>query len=136
MSKRIETRSKEAQAKLDQLRVLKERLIAASKPDHAGMPEAQAGDLVNSHPLLHAVLFAHLIDGGPDEGATVILWGKHNGLGGLLNVKPWGVQAFIDAGSLTEWLSMAEDMLGDPNAKWQREGRRQRPRKSQGRQKH
>lgn len=123
------------QAKLDQLAALRARIVAASKPDAADMPEAQCADLVTSHPNLHLAMFAHLIDGGPDEGCTITLWGKDNGLGGILNVKYAGCKAFIDAGSLQEWLSEAERMLSDPEAKWQRERNRKRSR-AYGRHKH
>lgn len=117
------------------LAALRARIVAASKPDSVDLPEAQCGDLVTSHPNLHLAMFAHLIEGGPDEGCTITLWGKDNGLGGLLNVKYTGCKAFIDAGSLQEWLGEAERMLKDPEAKWQRERNRKRSR-AYGRQKH
>lgn len=132
MTRPVKKPDSPTQAKLEQLAALRARIVAASKPDAGELPEAQCGDLLLSHPNLHLALFAHLIEGGPEEGCTITLWGKDDGLGGLLNVKYAASKAFINAGSLQEWLGEAERMLSDPDAKWQRERNRKRPRKSYG----
>lgn len=127
-------RQSEAQlsAKLSQIETLRRRIAAASKPESEDGQLGHIADMVESYPLLSAVMTAHLERGGPAEGATILLWGKDTGLGGILNVKPLGVRAFIDAGSLVEWLTLAERMLEDPETKWQKDKPRKRSGNSYG----
>lgn len=121
-----EEKKKQLEQKLQQLNDLKARLFKAAKSSEPDLEQAQAADLVAAYPLVHAMLFAHLIEGGPEEGATILLWGKDDGLGGIFNIRSWGKRAFIDAGSLQEWLQQAEDLLANPDTKWQSESRRKR----------
>lgn len=118
--------------KLQRLEQLKERVRQAAKPAVDDAAVGHIGDMVDKYPLLVSVMTAHLEKGGPEEGATILLWGKEEGLGGILNVKPLGVRAFIDAGSLQEWLDEAERLLGDPEHKWAREKSKRRRRGSYG----
>lgn len=100
---------------------LRERIRKAAAVD-AGRPEiGHISDATFGRPLLANVLQAHLLDGGPDEGATIIIWGDPEGLGGMLNVKPLGVKGFFTAGSFTEALDCMEAMLADPEFKWKRD---------------
>jgi hypothetical protein len=130
-------RQSEAQlsAKLTQIETLRRRIAEACKPDKEDAARGHIADMVESYPLLSAVMTAHLEKGGPEEGATILLWGKEEGLGGILNVKPLGVRAFIDAGSLVEWLTLAERLLEDPETRWQKDKPRKRPGNSYGRSK-
>jgi len=125
-----------ATATLTALRAMRERIKANVKSPDVDLSSAQCADLINSHPLLHAALFAHFIDETLEEGATLVLWGKEDGLGALLNMKPYSAKAFFNAGSLLELLDSFEAALGDPEFKWgrdrSRKGRSRRP----GRQKH
>lgn len=121
--------------KLQRIEELKQRIANASKPQADDAAIGHIADLSNTYPLLASVMTAHLEKGGPEEGATVLLWGKEEGLGGILNVKPLGVRAFINAGSLQEWLDEAERLLGDPGHKWDKEKRKRRQGGSYGRSK-
>lgn len=126
----------QASATLTALRAMRDRIKATVKSSDVSLAEAQCADLINSHPLLHAALFAHFIDETLEEGASLIIWGKEDGLGALLNMKPYAAKAFFNAGSLQELLDCCEAALGDPDFKWGRDrGRKGRSRKS-GRQKH
>lgn len=123
-------------AKLKQLEELKKRVAEATKPDPNRPEVGHIGDMINKWPLVVSLMTVHLLKGGPEEGATITLWGKDEGLGGLFNAKPLGRKAFIDAGSLQEWLDQAEELLANPDSRLQKPGKRRRSTKSQGRTKH
>lgn len=125
----------ELSEKLQRIEELKRRIAAAAKPDAGDVRVGHISDMVEKYPLLVSVMTAHLERGGPEEGATILLWGKEEGLGGILNVKPLGVRAFIDSECLVGWLDEAERLLGDPDHKWAKEGRKARQRGSYGRSK-
>lgn len=105
--------------KLAALNRLRSRIMAAAKPDNSTRPETVISDLVEEFPLLHLSLLAPFVEGGPEEGATLILWGREDGLGALLHLKHLRVKAFFDAPSLAELLQAMEKHLDDPDAKWQ-----------------
>jgi len=116
--------------KLQKIEELKRRIVNAAKPDPDDATVGHISDMVEKYPLLCSVMTAHLERGGPEEGATILLWGKEEGLGGILNVKPLGVRAFIDSECLVGWLDEAERLLGDPNHKWAKESRKPRRNRS------
>jgi len=76
-SKKVESQIREMDQRLKDLESLKKRLRETAKPDADDAQCGHIGDLVNSHPLLTAMLTAHLLKGGPEEGATITLWGKY-----------------------------------------------------------
>lgn len=123
---------KELSEKLRQIEAMRQRIMDASKPVKDDKSIGHIADMVVKYPLLCSVMTAHLERGGPPEGATILLWGKEDGLGGILNVKPLGVRAFIDANCLQEWLEEAERLLGDPDHKWAKDKAKARPRHSYG----
>lgn len=129
MSKHVKQQTEAIENQLKQLEEMRRRLWASAKPDDSFASPACISDLIERYPSLHLAMMAGQLPNGPEEGATIILWGKPDGLGGILNMKPMGVKAFIDAGSLAEWLQTAEDMLNDPQAKWHREKPANRSRK-------
>lgn len=114
--------------KLAMLNAMRSRIMAAAKPDNVSRPESVIADMVEEFPLLHLSLLAHLVEGGPDEGATIIMWGREDGLGALLHLKHMRVKGFFDAPSLAELFGAMESHLADPEAKWQPESP-QKPRK-------
>lgn len=118
--------------KLRQIEALRQRIMDASKPVKDDVSIGHIADMVGKYPLLCSVMTAHLERGGPPEGATLLLWGKEEGLGGILNVKPLGVRAFIDSDTLQGWLDEAERLLGDPTHKWAKEKKAKRPGGSYG----
>lgn len=132
MTKGANGSGKPGNAKIEALLALRKKIVSAAKPDAESLPDASVVDLVEAYPQLHLVMMAHLVDDGPEEGATITLWGKSEGLGGVLNVKPFGVRAFIDAQSLQEWLQTAEGMLSDPDTKWHRSGAKQKAKRRSG----
>lgn len=118
--------------RLATLSSLRERIRKAAAVD-AGKPEVgHIADATLERPLLANVLQAHLLEGGPEEGATIIIWGDPDGLGGMLNVKPLGVKGFFTAGSFLEALDCMEAMLADPDFKWKRD-KPQKPRRNKSR---
>lgn len=121
--------------KLQKIEELKRRVAAAAKPVKDDATIGHISDMVEKYPLLVAVMTAHLERGGPPEGATILLWGKEEGLGGILNVKPLGVRAFIDSECLVGWLDEAERLLGDPDHKWAKDKSKRRSGPSYGRSK-
>jgi hypothetical protein len=123
---------KQLSEKLKQIELLRQRIMDAAKPVRDDLSIGHIADMSDKYPLLCSVLTAHLERGGPAEGATILLWGKEDGLGGILNVKPLGVRAFIDANCLLEWLGEAERLLGDPNHKWAKDKPKGRPKQSYG----
>lgn len=126
---------KQLSAKLKQIEELRKRIATAAKPDVGDPAAGHISDMVEKYPLLVAVMTAHLERGGPEEGATILLWGKEEGLGGILNVKPLGVRAFINSECLVGWLEEAERLLGDPDHKWDKDKAKARSRHSYGRSK-
>lgn len=132
-SNRPRPNAEQLSEKLRAIEALRQRVAAAAKPDIGDGAIGHIADMVERYPLLVSVMTAHLERGGPDEGATILLWGKEEGLGGILNVKPLSVRAFIDAGSLQEWLDEAERLLGDPDHKWSKEKSKRSRRGSYGR---
>lgn len=123
-------------AKLKQLEELRKRVFDATKPDPNRPEVGHIADMIAKWPLVTSLMTVHLLKGGPDEGATITLWGKEEGLGGIFNAKPLARRAFIDAGSLQEWLDQAEALLADPDSRLQKPGKAKRYRKPQGRSKH
>lgn len=121
MSKNVKGQTEAMRKQLADLEAMRKRLVAAAKPDGVEDSPTCIADIMDRYPSLHLAMMAHMVEGGPDEGATITLWGKAEGLGGVLNVKPMGVRAFIDAGTVVEWLQTAEDMLNDPQAKWHKQ---------------
>jgi len=133
--KAIGDQVRKASEKLEELNKLRARIFLMAKGEPEAY-EAQAGDMVMTYPLMHSLLFAHFLKDGPEEGATLTLWGNPDGLGGVFNIKPWGVKAFFNGGSLVELLGEVEHALGDPEFKWRMERKSKRYRKPVGRQKH
>lgn len=135
MAKQQTTAEAANYAKLKQLEELKARVIAATKPDPERPALGHIGDMQEKWPLVTNLMTCHLLKGGPDEGATILLWGKEEGLGGIFNAKPLARRVFIDAGTLQEWLDEAERLLADPDGSWKPEGKK-RGHKGSGRRKH
>jgi hypothetical protein len=123
-------------AKLQQVEELRNRIFAATKADQANLPEAQCADLVVQYPLMHSLLFMHFLEGGPEKGASLTLWGKDDGIGAVFSVSAWSKKAFFNAGSLQELLECIESHLRDPESKWHSERKAKRPTKSHGYRKH
>lgn len=136
MTKQQTTAEARNYAKLKQLEELKKRVADATKPDPDRPECGHIGDMINKWPLVASLMTCHLLKGGPDEGATITLWGKETGLGGVFNAWPLGKKAYIDAGSLQEWLDQAEELLANPDSRLQNPGKKKPYRKPQGRQKH
>ncbi len=136
MSKQQTDSEVKATTTLTALRAMRDRIRSTVKSADPDLSHAQCADLINSHPLLHAALFAHFIDETLEDGATLVIWGKEDGLGALLNMKPYSAKAFFNAGSLQELLGCCEAALGDSDFKWGRDRRRRAPRRRSGRQKH
>lgn len=132
MKKNERPDEKQLSAKLQQIEALRRRVAEAAKPVREDQTIGHISDMVERYPLLVAVMTAHLERGGPAEGATILLWGKEEGLGGILNVKPLGVRAFIDSECLVGWLEEAERLLGDPDHKWAKEKKKGPQRHSYG----
>lgn len=123
-------------AKLKQLEELKKRVLEATKPDPNRPECGHIADMITKWPLVVSLMTCHLLKGGPDEGATITLWGKDEGLGGVFNAWPLQRKAFITAGSLQEWLDEAEELLANPDSRLQKPGKQKRSRRPQGRTKH
>jgi hypothetical protein len=121
--------------KLAALERLKEQVRLAAKPVVDDAAIGHISDMTDKYPLLVAMMTCHLVKGGPAEGATILLWGKEEGLGGILNVKPLGVRAFIDSECLVGWLDEAERLLGDKGHRWAKEKKQKRSGGSYGRSK-
>lgn len=122
--------TKETVKKLDQrlqiLESLKKRLVAEAKPDPNDPLLGHVSDMADTYPLLHTVMHAHLLEGGPDRGGTILLWGSEDGLGGVFSIASLGVKMFFVADSLQDAMYQLEKALGDPDHKWKKE----RPKKA------
>lgn len=111
---------------------LERRLKRQAMPPREERDPVLPADLVGRYPTLVHVLTLHLKDEALDDGATLTLWGATEGLGAVLNIKPWGVKCFLLADTLQGLLEAAENQLTDPEAKWRKEGdgrRHKRPAK-------
>lgn len=111
---------------------LKKRLREESRPDPKDPACGHVLDMTDVYPSLHIAMHAHLMEGGPSEGAKITLWGDYDGLGGVFSIPSLGVKMFFVAGSLQEALQAIEDAIGNPGFKWKRETAQRRSWKPRG----
>lgn len=90
-------------------------------PPAGDAPEAGCKDVLDKWPLMHTAVFAPFQEGGPTEGATLILWGSDRGLTCLVNLKWLTAKAYFTATTLQELFQAVEDALADPEFNWQRD---------------
>lgn len=105
---------------------------ASLAPAAEDFPEAGCKEILDKYPLLHSAIFAPFQEGGPEEGATLIMWGSDGGVTILCNLKWLKAKAYFTHTSLWEALESIERALGDPQFKWQREKPQKRSRKGYG----
>lgn len=110
-----------ADARLEALARIKARLRDEVTVDPSDPSFCHVADMVDSYPLLHVVLHAHLFQGGPEKGGRITIWGEEDGLGAVFNIPSLGVSKFYRCQALQELLLDIEKDLESPDTKWRKD---------------